>query len=106
MANTPQGWTTDVKLLNAAALWSPTGEGTHLATERNLSSPYAAIMCTHPRTGDALYMFSGAGGSKFYLWNRVEGSVFEVKKPTTQQGIVDSISGAGGKTAQLEIMEV
>ena len=106
MVTAPQGWTIDADQLDAAALWSSNGEGTLLATQRSLPGPYAAIMCTDPRTGDALYMFSGAGGSKSYLWNRVDGDVFEVTQPPTQQGIVDSITRSKGQTVQLQITEV
>ena len=106
MATVPQGWTIDPDQLNAAALWSPNGEGTLLATQRSLPAPYAAIMCTDPRTGDALYMFSGAEGRTIYLWNRVDGDVFAVTQPNTQQEIVDSMTKNEGKTVQLQVTEV
>lgn len=60
-------------------------------------------MCTDPRTGDALYLFSGAGGSKFYPWNRVDGDVVEATQPNTQQEIVDSITEAEGQRNQLQM---
>ena len=60
-------------------------------------------MCTDPGTGDALYLFNGAGGSKFYLWNRVDGDVVEATQPNTQQEIIDSITEAEGQRNQLQM---
>ena len=90
MVTPPPDWTTDDEYLNAAAMWADNGDGSKLAKGHNLPAPYTPIMCTLPQSGDALYLFS-AGGSKHYLWNRIEDSLFEVTSPNTQQEIIDNI---------------
>jgi hypothetical protein len=51
--------------------------------------PPQPIMCSDPKSesGDSLYMFQS--GSKYYLWNPIEGSIAEI---VTSMDLVDIIT--------------
>ena len=45
-------------------------------------------MCSSPESGDSLYMFQS--GSKYYIWNPIEGCICEI---VTSMGLVDIVTG-------------
>ena len=44
-------------------------------------------MCSSPESGDCLYMFQS--GSKYYLWNPIEGAIWEI---VTSMDLVDIVT--------------
>jgi hypothetical protein len=49
--------------------------------------PPQPIMCSSPESGDCQYMFQS--GSKYYLWNPIEGAIWEI---VTSLDLVDIIT--------------
>ena len=49
--------------------------------------PPQPIMCSSPESGDCLYMFQS--GSKYYLWNPIEGAICEI---VTSMDLVDIVT--------------
>ena len=61
------------------------------------------VMCSDTRSGDSLWMFQA--GPTYYIWNEVEGDVFEVVKPTGLQEIVATITDKGLSEVELNQLE-
>ena len=55
--------------------------------KRHGLEPPQPIMCSSRESGDSLYMFQS--GSKYYLWNPIEGAIGEI---VTSLGLVDIIT--------------
>jgi hypothetical protein len=72
-------------------------------TARNHGLAWAEpIMCNDPDNGECEYLFRS--GSKYYLWNPIEGSVCEI---VTSTGLVDIVKELGGPNrASLKLAEV
>ena len=63
-------------------------DGQAVAKAHGLMSP-KPIMCTTSSSGDGLYMFKS--GSMYYIWNMIEGDVWEIVKPNDLTDIVTNI---------------
>jgi hypothetical protein len=59
-----------------------------MAKDHGLKSPQP-IMCSTRESGDCLYMFQS--GSKYYIWNQIEGAVWEIMTLMDLVGIVTQI---------------
>lgn len=89
----PKGWTADSKQLNYDFYWrDDDSDGKVMAKEHGLKSPQP-IMCSTSESGDCLYMFQS--GSKYYLWNQIEGNVWEIVAPADLEDIVREIAKLG-----------
>jgi hypothetical protein len=63
-----------------------------MAKDHGLKSPQP-IMCSSRESGDCLYMFQS--GSKYYIWNPIEGGVWEIMTSMDLVGIVTQIAKQG-----------
>jgi hypothetical protein len=50
-------------------------------------------MCTTSSSGNGLYMFKS--GDKYYIWNMIEGDIWEIVKPNDLMDIVTKIENGG-----------
>jgi hypothetical protein len=76
----PQGWTTDKELNKYNDCWD------NMAKTHGLKSPQP-IMCSSRESDNHMYMFRS--GSRYYIWNPVEGTVWEIM---TSMGLVDIVT--------------
>ena len=56
-------------------------------------------MCTTSSSGNGLYMFKSGG--KYYIWNMIEGNVWEIVKPNNLTGIATKIEKGGLRSLML-----
>lgn len=70
-----------------------------MAKNHGLKSPQP-VMCNTGESGDCLYMLKS--GSKFYLWNQIEGNVWEVEEPTVLEDIVAEIAKLGVESLKIK----
>jgi hypothetical protein len=68
----------------------------NMAKDHGLKSPQP-IMCSTRESGDCLYMFQS--GSKYYIWNPIEGAVWEILTSMDLVGIVTEIDKLGTQIA-------
>jgi hypothetical protein len=50
-------------------------------------------MCTTSSSGNGLYMFKS--GDKYYIWNMIEGNIWEIVKPKDLADIVTKMENGG-----------
>jgi hypothetical protein len=79
-------WTTDKKMNNYNHSWD------NMAKDHGLKSPQP-IMCYTKEFGGGLYMFQSS--SKYYIWNPIEGGVWEILTSMNLEGIVEQIAKQG-----------
>jgi len=72
-----------------------------MAKSYGLKSPQP-IMCNTRESGNFLTMFRS--GSKYYLWNPIDGAICEIVTPMDLVGIVTQMGKMG--LASLDIVEV
>ena len=82
----PMDWTTDKKMNNYNRSWD------NMAKDHGLKSPQP-IMCHTKELGGGLYMFQSS--SKYYIWNPIEGGVWEILTSMNLEGIVAQIAKQG-----------
>ena len=74
-------------------LWGDNdSDGQKMAKAHGLKSPQP-IMCSTPESGNCLSMFQS--GSKYYLWNPIEGAIWEIITSMDLVDIVTEIGKAG-----------
>jgi hypothetical protein len=61
--------------------------------------PPQPIMCSTPESGDCLYMFQS--GSKYYIWNPIEGEICEIITSMNLVDIVAEIAKLGLKSLKV-----
>ena len=66
--------------------------GNNVAKAHGLKPPQP-IMCSTRESGDCLYMFQS--GSKYYIWNPIEGAIWEIMTSMDLVGIVTEIAKQG-----------
>ncbi|KAM0805188.1 hypothetical protein BDR22DRAFT_817169 [Usnea florida] len=62
------------------------------AKSLNLTSP-KPITRTTPQSGDRLYMIQS--GSTYYIWNKIEGDVWQITGPTDLREIFSTMTNNG-----------
>ena len=69
----PEGWTTDKEVLDTEFFYW----GNKVVKAHGLEPPQP-IMCSDPESesGDSEYIFQS--GSKYYIWNPIEGTIGEI----------------------------
>jgi len=83
----PKGWTTDKEEMEYDYMWADKESDVHqMAEAYGLKSPQP-IMCNTPESGGCMTMFQS--GSKYYLWNPIEGTIGE---NVTSMDLVDIIT--------------
>ena len=95
-------WTTDKKEMGYDCYWANRDcDGQRIV--RNHGLKWARpIMRSTPQSGDFLHMFQS--GSKYYLWNPVEGGIFEIVTSMDLEGIVAEIDKP--RLGSLELVEI
>jgi len=70
--------------------------------KRHGLEPPQPIMCSSPESGYCQYMFQS--GSKYYLWNPIEGGIWEI---VTSMNLVDIVTEiAKPRLGSLKIVEI
>jgi hypothetical protein len=83
----PKGWTTDKEEMEYDYIWADKESDVHImAKSYGLKSPQP-IMCHTPESGGCMTMFQS--GSKYYLWNPIQGGIWEIM---TSMDLVDIIT--------------
>src|SRR5204863_7417223 len=95
----PTRWTTDSFYLAVDFVWDENGDGWKMARKYGLNSP-RAVMCTTPETGELLYMFES--GNKFYIWNQVDGDVWEITRCQDLNEILEIMDKKGFGSLKLK----
>ena len=70
-----------------------------MAREYGLNS-LQAIMCTGRETGESLYMFKS--GDRFYIWNQMDGDVWEITKSRDLYEILELMHKSQLKSLKLK----
>lgn len=70
-----------------------------MARKYGLTSPQA-IMCTGRETGESLYMFKS--GDRFYIWNQMDGDVWEITKSQNLNEILELMHKSELKSLKLK----
>ena len=95
-------WTTDKEDMDYDYLWADKdSEGQRIARKHGLKSAQP-IMCIAPPSGICLYMFQS--GSKYYIWNPIDGGIWEIVTSMDLVEIVTMIDKLGLKS--LEVTEL
>ena len=75
-----------------------------MAKDHGLKSPQP-IMCTTRESGNCMYMFQS--GSKYYVWNQIEGAIWEI---VTEMDLVDIVTEMGkprlGSLKTAEVLQI
>jgi hypothetical protein len=71
-------------------------DGQRIARNHGLKSAQP-IMCSAPDSDNCLYMFQS--GSKYYIWNPIEGGIWEIMTSMDLVEIVTKIAKLGLKSA-------
>jgi hypothetical protein len=89
----PPGWTNDDEDLSYDYYWANKDcDGQLMAKWKGLADPQP-IMCSTGESGGCLYMFQS--GTKYYIWNEIEGDVWKIVSPAKLEDILDEISQLG-----------
>ena len=89
----PPGWTNDKEDLNYDYYWAAKHCVGQLMTKwKRLTDPQP-IMCSDGESGNGLYMFQS--GTKYYIWNEIEGDVWKIVSPAKLEDILDEICQLG-----------
>ena len=77
-------------------MWADKESDVHkMAKCYGLKSPQP-IMCNTPESGDCMTMFQS--GSKYYLWNPIQGGIWEIMTSMDLVGIVKQMAKQGLKS--------
>ena len=83
-------------------MWTDNDSDVHImAKHYGLKLPQP-IMCNTPESGGCMTMFQS--GSKYYLWNPIDGAICEIVTPMDLVDIVTQMGKMG--LASLDIVEV
>lgn len=80
--------------------WGPEGDVPSIASNYGVEGVVKPLFAMQSWTGEAMSLFE-AGSGEFYLYNAIEGSLFQIIKPTDLQSIASTIDdpdkgGLGG----------
>ncbi|KAJ9228945.1 hypothetical protein DTO169E5_8994 [Paecilomyces variotii] len=96
----PKGWTIDPEEIDYENEWAPqNSDGQCMAIEFGLKDP-RPIMVTTPDTGSPFVLFQS--GNKFYQWNQVENSVWEIVKPQDLDAILEVMTENGERALKMK----
>jgi hypothetical protein len=73
----------------------------YMAKDHGLKSPQP-IMCSTRESGSGLCMFQSS--NKYYIWNQIEGAVWEIMTSMDLVGIVTQIAKQGLRSLKSERM--
>ena len=91
----PPGWTNDKEDLSYDYYWAfKHCDGQLMAKWKGLTDPQP-IMCSTGESGEGLYMFQS--GTKYYIWNEIDGGVWKIVSPAKLEDILDEIDRFGVK---------
>ena len=83
----PKGWTTDKKEMGYDFYWANKDSRGQRIVRKHGLKPAQPIMCCTRDSGDCLHMFQSGG--KYYIWNPIEGGIWEI---VTSMGLVDIVT--------------
>jgi hypothetical protein len=84
----PKGWTTDKVEMEYDYMWADKESDVHImAKSYGLKSPQPIMTNSTRESGGCTTMFQS--GSKYYLWNAMEGEIWEI---VTSMNLVDIIT--------------
>ncbi|KAF9768842.1 hypothetical protein IL306_013802 [Fusarium sp. DS 682] len=95
----PRGWTEDIEAMGGDVEWGPDGTSAQAIKRQGVTDPEPLIGTT-TYSGNALFYFTS--GSKIYLYNGFEGSIYTVTEPTTEDAIVDLVAKGSQKDIKVE----
>lgn len=95
------GWTTDWEQMGGDYEWASNGVGVEMAQRLGLGSPTKPIMSALPQSGEIMHLFE-SGSGKYYLWNPIEGGVWQVTKPASLSDIVAAIAKDGLRSIETQ----
>ena len=92
----PKGWTTDKEEMDYDYFWADKDcDGQRIARKHGLKLAQP-IMCSAPDSDNCLHMFQS--GSKYYIWNPIEGNIWEIMTSMGRVEIVTKIAKLGLKS--------
>ncbi|KAJ9300231.1 hypothetical protein DTO271G3_2348 [Paecilomyces variotii] len=99
----PKGWTMDPEAIDYENDWAPqNSDGQYMATEFGLNDP-RPIMVTTPDTGSPFVLFQAE--NKFYQWNQVANSVWEIVKPQGLDAILEVMTEKGERALKMKELQ-
>ncbi|KMU83971.1 hypothetical protein CIHG_01755 [Coccidioides immitis H538.4] len=101
----PPDWTDNPVNMDNDRYWKqPSGEGLPMAKEYGLNvSKIKGIICSSQMSGESMYMFEYEG--KYYLWNQIEQSVWQIVSPTNLQDILVEMAKESGSTMKMKELD-
>lgn len=97
----PWDWTDSKEDLLQDVYFSETGNGTIIAMEYGLQNP-EPVMCSTRRSGESMYIFQSGG--TFYLWNKIDNSVFTLDSVTSKENLVKTLQEGGTAALQATLL--
>ncbi|CAG1959057.1 unnamed protein product [Fusarium graminearum] len=97
----PNDWTNDYKDMGGDMQWGEFGDVAELAKGYCLDGTVKPLFAMESYTGEAMSLFELSG--KHYLYNAIEGSLYQVNQPNDLQNIVSTIDDPEKGLSELEI---
>ncbi|RSL98326.1 hypothetical protein CDV31_012641 [Fusarium ambrosium] len=101
----PGNWTNDYEEMGGDMEWGEYGNVAELVKGYGLDGDVKPLFAMASYTGEALSLFE-LGDGQFFLYNAIEGSLYQIKNPSDLQSIVSTIEDESQGLAALEIEEL
>ncbi|UZP40405.1 hypothetical protein NXS19_008221 [Fusarium pseudograminearum] len=97
----PNDWTNNYEDMGGDMQWGEFGDTSEITKGYGLEGTVKPLFAMQPYTGEAISLFELSG--KHYLYNAIEGSLYQVNQPNDLQSIVSTIDDPEKGMAFLEI---
>lgn len=101
----PAGWSNDYEQMGGDMVWGPDGEVSELTRGCDIEGPIKPVFAMEAWTGEAISLFE-AGDGKFFLFNPIEGSIFQIDGLNDLESIVPIIGDEDRGLAALPISQI
>ncbi|KAG8670691.1 hypothetical protein FPOAC2_07461 [Fusarium poae] len=97
----PSDWTNNYEDMGGDLQWSEGGDVPELVEGYGLEGTVKPLFAMQPYTGEAISLFELSG--THYIYNAIEGSLYEIKSPNDLHSIVKTIDDPDQGLSALEI---
>ncbi|KAF4960804.1 hypothetical protein FSARC_10356 [Fusarium sarcochroum] len=97
----PSDWTNNYEDMGGDMQWAEDGDVSELVEGYGLDGNVKPLFAMQQYTGEALSLFELSG--QYYLYNAIEGSLYQINGPTDLQTIVSTIDDENKGLAALDI---
>ncbi|KAJ3519053.1 hypothetical protein NM208_g14283 [Fusarium decemcellulare] len=98
----PTAWTNDYEEIGGDMRWGEYGDIAEEVRGRGIEGEIKPLFGMQPYTGEAMVLFQ-VGSDQFYLFNAIDGSLFQILSPSDLQEIASTIDNEDMGLGALEI---